>query len=88
MMSEGSSKRLANHRARHDLVKPATTSGRARPLTARNVASTAPASRSPPAPARYSFGRLARRNAIISSDEGECDVVSDFNRRAPPRRAD
>ena len=28
------------------------------------------------------FGRLARRNAIISSDEGECDVVSDFGHRA------
>gem|GEM_PF-4623916 len=27
MMSEGSPKRLANHRARHDLVKPATASG-------------------------------------------------------------
>src|ERR1700680_2367044 len=28
------------------------------------------------------FGRLARRNAIIiSSDEGECDVVSDFGHR-------
>jgi hypothetical protein len=27
MMSERSPKRLANHRARHDLVKPATASG-------------------------------------------------------------
>jgi hypothetical protein len=27
------------------------------------------------------FGRIARRNAIISSDEGECDVVSDFGHR-------